>query len=170
MKFPFPWRRLAALALVLAMAPPAAFAQLPRQNPATCKGQPELRPLQPLEILVAGKRTKFMVEIADDDTEREYGLMCRRGLAKDRGMLFDFKRMIPETAFWMRNTLIPLDIIYIRQDGTVVSIARNARPLDETPLFSGGAIRAVLELPAGRAAELGLLPGDRILHRIFPSG
>jgi len=70
-------------------------------------------------------------------------------------------------AFWMRNTLISLDIIYIRPDGVVLSIARNVKPLDESPVPSGGRVRAVLELAAGRAAQLGILPGDRIEHRIF---
>jgi hypothetical protein len=70
----------------------------------------------------------------------------------------------------MRNTLIPLDIIYIQADGTVLSIARNATPLSDTPIPSGGPILGVLELAGGRAAEIGLLPGDRIRHRIFPGG
>ena len=83
-------------------------------------------------------------------------------------MLFDFRGPTDNVAFWMRNTLIPLDIVYIRPDGRVLSIARNARPLDETPLPAGGQIRAVLELAGGRAAQIGLLPGDKVAHRIFP--
>lgn len=169
LKMSFPRCGLVALAAALAFAQPAS-AQLPRQNPASCRGQPEIRPLQPLEVLSGGKRTKFMVEFADTDRTREYGLMCRRALAPDRGMLFDFKGPVDGVAFWMRNTLISLDIVYIRPDGTVLSIARNVRPLDESPVPAGGRIRAVLEIPAGRAAQLGLLPGDRIVHRIFPSG
>jgi hypothetical protein len=82
-------------------------------------------------------------------------------------MLFDFGREQPDTAFWMRNTLIPLDIIYIRRDGIVRSIARNARPLDETPLPAGGSTLGVLELAGGRAAEIGLRPGDRVDFPIF---
>jgi uncharacterized membrane protein (UPF0127 family) len=111
-----------------------------------------------------------MVEFADTDRTREYGLMCRKAVAPDRGMLFDFKRPVDGVAFWMRNTLIPLDIIYIRPDGVVLSIARNVPPLNETPVPAGGRVRAVLELAAGRAAQLGVLPGDRIVHRIFPHG
>lgn len=160
-------RSLLTLGAALALAP-AAHA-LPRQDPASCKGQPELKPLQPLEIVSSGKTLRFMVEFADTDRTREYGLMCRRSLAPDRGMLFDFKQP-QQVGFWMRNTLIPLDIIYIRPDGVILSIARNARPLDESPIPSGGVIRGVLELAGGRAAQLGILPGDRVLHRIFPRG
>lgn len=160
-------RSLLTLGAALALAP-AAHA-LPRQDPASCKGQPELKPLQPLAIVSSGKTFRFMVEFADTDRTREYGLMCRRSLAPDRGMLFDFKQP-QQVGFWMRNTLIPLDIIYIRPDGVILSIARNARPLDESPIPSGGVIRGVLELAGGRAAQLGILPGDRVLHRIFPRG
>jgi uncharacterized membrane protein (UPF0127 family) len=159
-----------ALAAALAVAAPAAALEIPRQDPAHCKGQPEIRPLQPLAIHSSRGVARFMVEFADTDTTREYGLMCRKSLAPDRGMLFDFKGPADGIAFWMRNTLISLDIVYIRPDGTVLSIARNVRPLDESPVPAGGRIRAVLELAAGRAAQLGILPGDRVDHRIFPRG
>ena len=94
----------------------------------------------------------------------------RRSLAADRGMLFDFHQPMDGVAFWMRNTLIPLDIIYIGPNGTVVSIARNVQPLNERPVPAGGKTRWVLELRAGRAGEIGLLPGDRVLHRTMPRG
>jgi uncharacterized membrane protein (UPF0127 family) len=139
-------------------------------DPAHCTGQPELKPLQPLEVVTSRGPAKFMVEFADTNRTREYGLMCRKVVAPDRGMLFDFKGPVDDVAFWMRNTLIPLDIIYIKPDGTVLSIARNVPPLNENPVPAGGQIRAVLELASGRAAQLGILPGDRILHRIFPRG
>lgn len=164
-------RRLACLALLLTLASGGGVqAQIARQNPSHCKGQPELRPLQPLTVQTARGRTAFKVEFADTGIKREYGLMCRRSLAADRGMLFDFRQPVDGVAFWMRNTLIPLDIIYIRPDGVVLSIAPDVRPLDETPVPAGGVIRGVLELRAGRAAEMGLRPGDRVLHRIFPGG
>lgn len=161
-----------ALALALgacAAKPPMARAEIPRLDPDRCTAsQPVLTPLQPLSITSAhGKTASFMVEMADTETKREYGLMCRKALAPDRGMLFDFAGPTDDVAFWMRNTLIGLDIIYIRPDGTILSIARQVRPLDESPVPAGGTIRAVLELPAGRAAELGLQPGDRVRHRIF---
>lgn len=161
-------RSLLALGAAVALAP-AAQAAPPGQAQASCQGQPEITPLEPLEIVTAKGRTRFFVEFADSPRERELGLMCRRSLAPDRGMLFDFATP-QRLAFWMRNTLIPLDIIYLRPDGRVLSMVRNARPLDETPLPSNGAARAVLEIAGGRAAELGLLPGDRVRHRIFADG
>lgn len=157
---------VAAAAFALVAGGPAGA--VPRQKPTACKGQAEIRPLETLQTRTDKGVQSFQVEIADTPREREYGLMCRRALAPDRGMLFIFPSSGPQ-AFWMRNTLIPLDIIYIGADGRVVSISRNARPLDETPLPSAGDARAVLELAAGRAAQIGLLPGDRLFHRIFPS-
>jgi uncharacterized membrane protein (UPF0127 family) len=164
-------RGLLALAAVLVVSGPvSAQIDIPRQDRAHCKGQAELKPLQPLQVVTSRGRAKLMVEFADTDMTREYGLMCRKAVAPDRGMLFDFKVPMDNVSFWMRNTLIPLDIVYIRADGTVLSVAANVPPLDETPVPAGGRIRAVLELAAGRAAQLGLLPGDRIVHRIFPGG
>jgi len=125
--------------------------------------------VEPLEIVTPAGRTKLQVEVADTPATRERGLMYRKSLAPDRGMLFDFKAPQP-VAFWMHDTLIPLDLVFIRADGTVLSIARNARPMDETPISSGGPIRGVLEIAGGRAAQIGVLPGDRIVHRIFPPG
>ena len=139
-------------------------------DPAHCVGQPILKPLQPLTLVTAKGRYKFQVEFAATERTREYGLMCRKAVAPSRGMLFDFKAPMDGIAFWMRNTLIPLDIVYIRPDGTVVSIAKNVPRLDETPVPAGGTIRGVLELGAGRADQIGLAPGDRVLHRIFPRG
>ena len=146
-----------------------ASALPPRSAPSACRGQPELTPLRPLTVRTSRGVFRFLVEVADSEREREFGLMCRTTLAPDRGMLFDFGREQADAAFWMRNTLIPLDIIYIRKDGVVRSIARNARPLDETPLPAGGAALGVLELAGGRAAEIGLRPGDRVDFPIFRS-
>lgn len=160
---------LAAALLSSAVLASPALAQIPRQDPKACKGQPELTPLEPLSVKTDRGVQKFMVEIADSPKEREYGLMCRKSVAPDRGMLFIFPSAQPQ-AFWMRNTLTALDIIYIGADGRVVSISRNARPLDESPLPSVGPAKFVLELAAGRAAQIGLLPGDRITHRSMPNG
>jgi len=164
-------RRALIAAAVIASAGVAAScaARPPSTSASTCtEGQAELQPLEPLALETAKGRYAFKVEDADTDARRETGLMCRTMLAADRGMLFDFQAPTDDVAFWMRNTLIPLDIVFIRPDGRVLSIARNARPLDETPLPAGGTIRGVLELAGGRAAEIGLAPGDRVVHRIFP--
>lgn len=162
-------RTLIAAAVLLAAAGAAEAA--PAKSNRVCDaggGQAELKPLQPLSLTTSRGRFDFKVEDADTPHEREIGMMCRKGLAADRGMLFDFRKPTNNVAFWMRNTLIPLDIVFIRPDGRVLSIARSARPLDETPLPAGGPIRAVLELAGGRAAQIGLLPGDKVAHRIFP--
>ena len=162
-----------AAAFVLATAMGAATAAGAAQPLASSActagaGQAELKPLQPLTLVTDKGRIGFKVEDADTEARRETGLMCRKLLAANRGMLFDFRKPTDDVAFWMRNTLIPLDIVFIRPDGRVLSIARNARPLDETPLPAGGRVRGVLELAGGRAAQIGLMPGDRVVHRIFP--
>ncbi len=133
-------------------------------------GQAETRlRVERLEIVASTGPVAFQVEIADNDASREQGLMFRKSLGPDKGMLFDFKRP-QETAFWMKNTLIPLDILYIAADGRIVSIARNAVPYSEVPIPSGGVVLGVLEIAGGRAAQLGIYPGDRVKHRIFKGG
>ncbi len=125
--------------------------------------------LEAVEILTSKGRARFQVEIAATHAEQQRGLMFRKSLAPDRGMLFTYAKPQP-AAFWMKNTLIPLDIIYIAPNGRVLSIVRNAQPHNEMPMPSGGPILGVLEIAGGRAAQLGVLPGDRVLHRIFPKG
>jgi len=147
-------------------APIAASSAAPTTSAvASAVGQPPAG-FEALDVVTPKGRTRFFVEIADNDAERERGLMFRKVVPPDRGMLFDFKTPRP-VAFWMKNTLIPLDIIYIQGDGTVLSIARNTTPLSEAPIPSGGPVVGVLELAGGRAEEIGLLPGDRVEHRIF---
>lgn len=156
------------------LAPAAVVAPAAQSAPAvatTAGGAVGEAPkgFEALEVVTPTGRTRFFVEIADNDAERERGLMFRKELAPDRGMLFDFKTP-REAAFWMKNTLIPLDIIYIQQGGTVLSIARNTTPMSEAPIPSGGPVVAVLEIAGGRAEQIGLMPGDRIEHRIFKRG
>ncbi len=167
MKFNLPKAHIGPLLAALMIIAPGVHAEIPRQPESTCKGQPELAPLQPLVLKTQKGDFRFKVELADSETERNFGLMCRRSLAPDKGMLFDFGAPRPDAAFWMRNTLIPLDIIYVRPNGTVLSIARNARPHDETPLPAGGPVQWVLEVAAGRAGEMGVLPGDRMISPII---
>ena len=112
----------------------------------------------------------FTVEIADDGKERAQGLMFRDRLAPDAGMLFDYFEE-QETSFWMQNTLIPLDMIFIGADGVVKNIHVNAKPLDTTGIPSGVPVRFVLEIPGGRSKEIGLAVGDRMEHpRVAPAG
>ncbi|HEY9011817.1 MAG TPA: DUF192 domain-containing protein [Devosia sp.] len=105
----------------------------------------------------------FNVEVVDTPETRAKGLMFRQSLAPDAGMLFDFGRE-QQTAFWMQNTFIPLDMIFIAADGEVKTIHVNAVPHDTTSIPSGVPVRFVLEIPGGRAKEIGLEPGDRIEH------
>lgn len=148
-----------------ARAAPPAMAAPPTSAVGGAVGKPPAG-FEALEVVTPSGRTRFFVEIADTDAEREKGLMFRKEVPPDRGMLFDFQTP-REVAFWMKNTLVPLDIIYIRTDGTVLSIARNTTPLSEAPIPSGGPVVGVLELAGGRAGEIGLMPGDRVEHRIF---
>lgn len=103
----------------------------------------------------------FHVEIADTDAERAKGLMFRQELADDAGMLFDFGQE-QQTSFWMQNTYIPLDMIFISAKGVVKNIHVNARPLDTTAIPSDGPVRFVLEIRGGRSQEIGLAVGDRL--------
>lgn len=119
--------------------------------------------LDRLEIVTAKGRTSFSIEIVDTEESRARGLMFRKSMADDHGMLFDFRREEP-VWFWMKNTYLPLDMIFARADGTIVSIARDATPLSEAAIASGGAVRFVFEVNAGGAARLGLSPGDRLVH------
>jgi uncharacterized membrane protein (UPF0127 family) len=105
----------------------------------------------------------FTVEVVDTPAARQQGLMFREQLAPDAGMLFDFKQPEP-VSFWMMNTLIPLDMIFIRPDGTVANVHVNARPHDPTGIPSDGPVQFVLEIPGGRSVEIGLKAGDRIDH------
>ena len=101
----------------------------------------------------------FRVEVARSQAEQEKGLMFRTTMAPDEGMIFPMPGGQP-ASFWMKNTVIPLDIIFIGSDGRISNIAVKAVPYDETPLPSKGPVSGVLELNGGRAAELGIGPGD----------
>tara|TARA_R110000782_G_scaffold207730_1_gene296220 strand:- start:400 stop:873 length:474 start_codon:yes stop_codon:yes gene_type:complete len=124
------------------------------------------RPLEPLTIITASGTHEFMVEIADEEPERQRGMMFREPLADDRGMLFEFPD-VTERAFWMRNTPSSLDIIYIDPRGRIVSIASHAVPFSEITIPSRGAASGVLELRAGRADEIGARAGDQVRHVFF---
>lgn len=104
---------------------------------------------------------KFAVEVAASPAEQQQGLMFRTQMGADEGMIFPMKPPRP-ASFWMRNTVIPLDIIFIGADSRVLNIAANAVPYDETPLSSAGKVSAVLELNGGRAAQLRIKPGDAV--------
>jgi uncharacterized membrane protein (UPF0127 family) len=120
----------------------------------------------PLTIESDGKKHRFTVEIADNDERRTLGLMHRRQMAADAGMLFDFKRD-GQVSMWMRNTVLPLDMLFVDRDGIVRKIHQRAVPFSETVISSDVPVRAVLELNGGTAARLGLKPGDKLDHPMF---
>lgn len=148
---------LAAVALIAVAAAAAAIA------PARAGGQDTVE--------IAGKTGvhAFSVEIADNEAERERGLMFRKQMAADHGMLFDFQHDQP-VSFWMHNTYIPLDMIFIAADGRILRIAENARPMSDALIPSGAPVRAVLELNGGTAQSLGIAAGDRVGGSIFRNG
>ena len=124
-------------------------------------------PVEPLQIVTHdGHVHRFRVEIADNDATRERGLMFRKSLGPDVGMLFDFKTS-QNVSFWMKNTLIPLDMVFIDQRGVVVNVAAKATPMSEANIPSGAPVVGVLEIRGGRAAELGIQRGDQVHERIF---
>ncbi len=158
------WKRIIA---ALAAASLATFGACAQSETKTESGEGAVQ-TEVLTIETANGPVRFNVEIADDDAERARGLMFRRSLADDHGMLFHFQQ--PEMAsFWMRNTIISLDIIFIGLDGRILNIAEHTTPYSEESIPAVGLTRGVLEIRAGRAEELGIRPGDRVRHRIFPS-
>lgn len=115
----------------------------------------------PLTIMSNGREHRFTVEVASTSEQQAMGLMFRTKLAPDRGMIFPFDPP-RDASFWMRNTLIPLDMIFIRADGSIANIAENTVPYSEEPVLSDGPVAGVLEIPGGRSIELGIKPGDKV--------
>jgi uncharacterized membrane protein (UPF0127 family) len=115
----------------------------------------------PLTIQSASGTHRFTVEVAETPEQQAQGLMNRQSLGPDRGMIFP-RNPPGDASFWMKNTLIPLDIIFIRADGTIARIAENTVPLSLDPVPSLEPVVAVLEIPGGRSAELGVKAGDKV--------
>jgi uncharacterized membrane protein (UPF0127 family) len=134
------------------------------QSPVAAQGEAMLLPAHP-EPLIAetdeGERS-FTIEIADDPGERSRGLMFRQEMDDDHGMLFVFEASQP-VGFWMKNTPLPLDLVFIGEDGKVRAIERG-EPFSEAPIAPGEPVQFVLELNAGTAAEAGIEDGDLIRH------
>jgi len=154
-------RRL-ALALLLALA----------AQPAGVVLAPALRDMamamsvESMEIATRTGVVVLEVEVAETDAERTTGLMYRKSLPDHHGMLFDFKVDQP-IYMWMKNTYIPLDMLFIRSDGTISRIAAMTTPLSTETISSGEPVRAVVEIAGGSARKLGIAPGDKVAHRIF---
>ena len=150
------WPRFLLLLLLPLAAAPATAAQL-----ATF-------PTAPLTIVGASGEHKFTVEVATTPQQTEQGLMFRRSLAPDAGMLFDFPE--PTMAMmWMKNTLIPLDMLFVDAGGHIVNIHQRAVPGALDTIAAAAPVRAVIELNGGTASHLGIHPGDHVLFPIFPA-
>ncbi len=121
-------------------------------------------------IASAGGDHRFAIEVADTPDERARGLMFRETMAADAGMLFDYGSDQTGVAFWMKNTPLPLDMIFIRADGTITQIAADTTPYSLEPIASREPVRFVLEVNAGIAAKLGIVPGDRLRHARVTGG
>ncbi|CUA85998.1 Uncharacterized conserved membrane protein, UPF0127 family [Chelatococcus sambhunathii] len=147
-----PWRRLrlGLAAVVWLASATAALAQS----------------LENLTIRTASGSHAFAVEVVRTPEERAIGLMNRRFLPADRGMLFDFGEAAP-VSMWMKNTYISLDMLFIRADGTIARIAQRTEPLSTRIVPSGEPVLSVLELNAGTAARIGARPGDKVEHPLF---
>lgn len=122
-----------------------------------------------LDIKTATGQVRLSVEIADDMAERAVGLMNRASMPKSSGMLFVYDHPQP-VAFWMKNTLIPLDMIFIGPDGAVLRVHSNAVPHDLTPIHGGDGVLAVLEVNGGLSKALGITEGAVLRHPAFPEG
>lgn len=146
--------RIFAAAVLLLAAGTAAAAANPVCDPSTAI------------LMTAGGAHAVRIEIADDPDEQSRGLMFRPGLAQDAGMLFVYDPP-QQASFWMRNTMIPLDMVFIDDTGRVESIAERRDTFSDRISQSQGPVRAVLEINAGRSRELGLEPGARVVHGAF---
>ncbi|MFG1349649.1 DUF192 domain-containing protein [Xanthobacter autotrophicus] len=155
------WASLARVSLVLALALSPLAPALAEPAPAA-----QATSLEALEITSAKGVVTFEVEVARTDEQRTNGLMYRKSLGERAGMLFDFKVDQP-VYMWMKNTYIPLDMLFIRADGSIARIAAMTTPLSTQTISSGEPVRAVLEIAGGQARKLGIAAGDRVAHPVF---
>lgn len=148
--------RIPTLALALFLATPAT----PAAALEITAAQPRLARV-PLTLATRGGTHRYTVEVAATPREQELGLMFRTRMGRAEGMIFPFAPPRP-ASFWMENTVLPLDLVFIGADGRVLNIAADAKPYSRDLIYSQGAAAAVLELIAGEAARVGLQPGDAV--------
>jgi len=154
----------AALALCVLVPTGAYFAY----TAATQEAPPKEEAAKPIALTITSSNGahRFMVETAKTEAQQQRGLMYRTRIPADAGMLFapypPGGGAPKEASFWMKNTPSPLDIIFIRADGTIATIAENTVPFSEAPIPSGEPVAAVLEINGGRSAELGIAEGDKV--------
>ena len=145
------------------------FAACVLSRPAFAQGMPkpiDFGPKQSLVIVSGDKKHTFNVEIADDPIEQERGLMFRDVIKPDSGMLFEFGEQ-KIASIWMKNTSIFLDVLFIRPDGTILKIEHSAKPYSLRSITSEAPVSAVLELAGGTTYQLGIKPGDKVVHDYF---
>ncbi len=126
----------------------------------------EMMRVEPLTIVTQSTSAMFSAEIADTDVLRERGLMFRQRMPQDQAMLFDFGEPKP-AAMWMKNTYMSLDMVFVRQDGTIAAIAENTVPKSLDTISVQEPVRGVIELAAGTAKRVGIRKGDKVLNAIF---
>lgn len=152
------------LALIVASLAWTAVALAP--TPLRAQAAAPAAALEGLVIISGERRHSFQVEVMRTPEQRARGLMHRQFMPADRGMLFDFQRSEP-VAMWMQNTFIPLDMLFIRADGTIARIAQRTEPLSQRTIPSGEPVLSVLEINGGVSETLGIKPGDRVEHALF---
>ena len=169
-----PWLAPALAGLLAPMLGLAACSPLPAESEAQARtaAAPARHPISGLEVvpltITSGRRVhRFRVELARTQAEQAQGLMFRTAMGANEGMLFLLEPH-RQASFWMKNTVIPLDLVFIDGQRRIESVAANAVPYSLQPINSRGVVAAVLELNGGRAAQLGLAPGDRVAWSLAP--
>ncbi len=152
----------AGLIVAASLAPPLTAQAV--DSPPKLAANPTLRSV-PLSLTARGKTQRYTVEVAATPLEQERGLMFRTTMPRHHGMIFLFDPP-KQATFWMENTVLPLDLIFIAPDNRVLSIGANAKPYSRDIIDSGGTVSAVLELNAGEAARIGLQVGDRVGYQL----
>ncbi len=151
-------RLAAAVSLALAPFGSAALAQ------PIVAAQPPLPKIK-VTLIVGRDKRRYDAELARTPAQQSAGLMFRRSMARDQGMIFPFATPQP-VSFWMENTILPLDIVFIGPDRRILNIAADAKPFSKNFVYSAGPTAAVLELNAGEAARIGLRPGDKVEYTL----
>jgi uncharacterized protein len=159
------FKRAAIIAALFVFLPIAALAVVPRLFVSDAFAKMRLDKLA-IEKAGDGSKVSFDVEIAVTDQEKSVGLMFRTALADTAGMLFPYGRA-HDVSMWMRNTYIPLDMLFIREDGVIHRIEVRTEPMSERVIAAGAPVTAVLELAGGATERLGIKAGDRVRHPLF---
>ena len=159
--------KFGALWRILSLCGALAIGALLSPAPVSAQSAPApAGELENLTLVTSSGEHAFKVEVMRTDEQRARGLMFRRHMPADRGMLFDFKTE-QRVMMWMRNTYIPLDMVFITRAGVVVNVAEDTEPMSERTIPSAGPAYAVLEVNAGVARRIGLKAGDQVKHTLF---